>query len=50
MQARIILKRIVQGLSLVVVFLPSGRITIMFTFFAQLRALIPDVPPPCQHL
>jgi len=48
MQMRLILKRIAQGLSLLVVFIPSllcgfGRISIIFTFFAQLLALIPGI-------
>lgn len=49
MSARLIVKRMVQGLSLVVIFLPSllcgfGRIPILFSFFAQLLALIPGIP------
>lgn len=48
MRLRLVSKRIVQGVSLVVVFLPSlvcgfGRISVLFTFFAQLLALIPGI-------
>jgi virginiamycin A acetyltransferase len=48
MRPRLILKRIAQGVSLLIVFFPSllcafGRIPIIFTFFAQLLALIPGI-------
>jgi virginiamycin A acetyltransferase len=48
MQARLVLKRIAQFLSLVIVFLPGflcgfGRISVLFEFFAQLLALVPGI-------
>jgi len=48
MRARRILKRIVQGLSLLVVLIPSllccfGHFSVLFAFFAQLFALVPGI-------
>ena len=48
MKLRPMLKRFVQGLALVIVFLPGllcgfGHISVMFEFFAQLLALVPGI-------
>jgi acetyltransferase-like isoleucine patch superfamily enzyme len=48
MNVRFILKRIAQGLALIIVLLPSllcafGRAATVFTFFAQLLALVPGI-------
>jgi virginiamycin A acetyltransferase len=49
MQGRLIIKRIVQGIALIVVFIPSlisgfGRFSILFTFFAQSFSVVPGFP------
>lgn len=49
MRARLFLKRMAQGLSLVVVFVPSlicgfGHFSILFACFTQLFALVPGIP------
>lgn len=49
MKLRLILKRFVQALALVIVFLPGllcgfGHISVTFEFFAQLFALMPGIP------
>jgi len=49
MQERLVLKRIVQSVALALAFLPGlisgfGRFPVMFTFFAQLFAVVPGIP------
>jgi len=49
MKLRLMLKRFIQALALVIVFLPGllcgfGHISVIFAFFAQLLALIPGIP------